>query len=89
MERIVSTGQELVDQAVGTTAQYFDRAVAVIDAQFGEGYAEKHPELVAIVIQTQTADFTIAVLGSIFQDFTEDLTSSLSEIAAARSFPKP
>ncbi len=45
--------------------------------------AEKHPELVAIVIQTQTADFAIAVLGSIFQDFTDDLTSSLNEIAAA------
>jgi len=41
-------------------AHYLGRAVEAIDAQFGEGFARDHPELVASLVQSQTIDAAVA-----------------------------
>lgn len=41
-------------------ARYLADAVQAIDAQFGEGFARDHPELVASLVQTQAIDAAVA-----------------------------
>jgi hypothetical protein len=41
-------------------AAYLSEAVAAIDAQFGEGFARDHPDLVASLVQTQAIDAAVA-----------------------------
>lgn len=45
------SADELAGQAGVTAAQWMRAAVDSIDATFGEGYAKKHPELVAGFMQ--------------------------------------
>lgn len=48
---------DLMRQAMDTTETYFNRATRTIDRKFGEGYAEKHPELVGDYMKTAAMDF--------------------------------
>ncbi|MEQ9242320.1 hypothetical protein [Roseovarius indicus] len=41
-------------------AAYLSEAVAAIDAQFGEGFARDHPDLMASLVQTQAIDAAVA-----------------------------
>lgn len=41
-------------------ALYLAEAVQAIDAQFGEGYAREHPELVASLVQSCAIDSAVA-----------------------------
>lgn len=53
------------DEAVRDSSKsvgiYLARAVAMLDSQFGEGYAKKNPSLVATLVSAQTQEFTNAV----------------------------
>ena len=71
MQRIVSSADLLVEQAVATTHGYFHRAVQEIDASLGDGFSEKHPELIAAFMRTAALDFATAVIASVIQDLTE------------------
>lgn len=42
------------------TATHLARAVEAIDAQFGEGFARQHPELVASLVQSATIESAVA-----------------------------
>lgn len=58
----------LTRQASDTVASYLRSAVQEIDSTFSDGYAEKHPELVAAFIQASVSGFnasaTAKVLGA-------------------------
>ena len=49
--------ETLMRQAVMTSAEYMSGAIREIDAKFGEGYAKKHPELVAAFINSCAMDY--------------------------------
>ena len=49
------TAQELVKQ-------HFCQAIRVIDAEFGEGYAREHPELVGQYLQAEISVITTQLL---------------------------
>ncbi|AKH38221.1 hypothetical protein AAW31_11165 [Nitrosomonas communis] len=55
------SASELVRQAGDTTETYLNRAVRAIDERLGDGYASKHPELVAAFMQICVQDFEIAI----------------------------
>ena len=42
------------------TAIHLARAVEAIDAQFGEGFARQHPELVASLVQSATIEDAVS-----------------------------
>ena len=46
-----------MNQATATAGLYLVDAIKVIDAQFGEGYAKQHPELIAGFMQTAASDY--------------------------------
>jgi hypothetical protein len=43
-----------------TPARHLADAVQAIDAQFGEGYARDHPDLVASLVQSATIEAAVA-----------------------------
>ena len=45
---------------ISRTAQRLSSAVTAIDAQFGQGYARDHPDLVASLVQSATIDAAVA-----------------------------
>lgn len=53
--------EELMRQAPLTTAFYLEKAVTLIDKQFGDGYAEKNPQLVGAFLQACSTDYLAAV----------------------------
>jgi hypothetical protein len=53
---------DLMLQAPDTMEHYFLEAIAIIDKQFGEGYARENPVLVAAFIQGCATDLNSMVL---------------------------
>lgn len=58
------TATLLMRQASMTAATYMTEAISTIDSRFGEGYAEKHPELVGAFMQASALDFLATFLAS-------------------------
>ena len=51
-----------MDQATMTADTYFQKAIRHIDNQFGDGYAEKHSELIGAFMSTAASDFHTAII---------------------------
>ena len=51
------TATEAVRQATTTAEEYFLKAVAKIDKEFGEGYSKDNPLLVATFMKVSAMDF--------------------------------
>lgn len=71
MPRVTADGDELLKQASMTADEYFSKACVRIDKQFGNGYAEKHPELIAAFMQTAARDLHTSMTASALQDIAE------------------
>lgn len=68
MERPTITNTNAVFQAGDTMATYLSCAIREIDERLGEGYASKHPELIAACIAAQASDFNnCALVAAIYQ----------------------
>ena len=63
----------LVHQAWKTAGLYMENAVREIDEIFGEGYAKKHPELVAVYMQVAAKDYDTAARIKVAEDFHEHM----------------
>lgn len=74
----------LVGQASGTAFDYMVEAKKNIDRTFGEGYAVKHPELVAAFMKTAGEDYNTAVLAIAVQEASDKIESALHAIAERR-----
>ena len=66
-------------QAPMTVDLYLRSAIECVDGALGEGYAHKHPELVAAFVQACAADFNTASISYSLQGMRD----SLREVAAA------
>jgi hypothetical protein len=53
-----------------TAADYMAEAVRNIDLHFGDGYAEKHPELVGAFMQTAAIDLGTAIIARALESVT-------------------
>ncbi len=59
--------------ALATTQHYFTNAVGFIDEAFGEGYAARHPELIAAFLQTSAIEAAIGAGRQSSQEVCETL----------------
>ena len=75
--RITANAQTLMTQASMTAHTYFHAAIKTIDDQFGDGYAQEHPELLAALLQTAGTDFNTAIAVQAFQDGIESITEAI------------
>jgi hypothetical protein len=77
MERPTINNTNAVFQAGTTIGTYLSQAITEIDKQLGEGYAEKHPELVAECVRSQTMDFNSTALGAVLYEIRDVLETRI------------
>lgn len=80
---ISASWTELMRQAGSTAAEYMARARKEIDSEFGEGYAIKHPELVAVFMQVAASDFNSAANAVAAEIIGREVAMGLDKIADA------
>ncbi|MGA9267877.1 MAG: hypothetical protein WBV79_15700 [Rhodomicrobium sp.] len=80
---IAADAETLMRQAYKTAAEYLNAAVREIDAEFGEGYAAKHPELVAAFMQTAAHDYRSASVSKYIGGTLSRIADSLTRVADA------
>lgn len=70
---ITASYETLMRQAPMTADEYLHAAVRSLDKQFGEGYAQAHPELVAGYMKVCASDFGASILVVAIQEVAEQL----------------
>lgn len=75
---ITDDAETLLRQASMTADTYLAAAIRDINTRLGEGYAQKHPELVAAFIDVCAKDFGTAVLANSIQEAAGKIASALS-----------
>lgn len=68
---------DAVFQAGATIGTYLSQAITEIDKQLGEGYAEKHPELIAECVRSQTMDFNSTALTAVLYEIRDVLETRI------------
>lgn len=74
VQRITAGFDTLMSQAPSTIALYLGDAVEKIDGQFGDGYADEHPELVGQFIIACSNDLSASLIA-------QQITSALDSIS--------
>jgi hypothetical protein len=82
-EYVTAGFDTLVRQASMTASEYMRNAVTNINDQFGDGYAQKHPELVAAFMNAASVDMAGAVIGKTLGHALPRIAESLDQIAEA------
>jgi hypothetical protein len=82
-ETITASFLELLDQSQMTASDYLAGAHGKIDERFGEGYAAKHPQLVAAYMEVAAADFRTSVTLKILEPILGRLAEGVSGVAGA------
>jgi hypothetical protein len=57
MDKPTISNTDAMFQAGTTAAVYLEKAIKSIDFHLGDGYAAKHPELIAAMVSAQVQDF--------------------------------
>lgn len=70
----------LETQSVKTAAYYLSSAKNEIDKLFGQGYAEKNPELVAAYIRTAAVDLQTSVTAKVIGGALEQIAQSIQSL---------
>lgn len=79
--RITADLDHLVKDAMYGVSDFFRSAVKDIDAEFGNGYAKEHPELVASLVRCATDDWMRISTTAIAQGWIDDLIGHCGEAA--------
>jgi hypothetical protein len=80
--RIEASPKTLMRQAKMTAAEYMHAAQVDIDEKFGDGFARKHPELIAAYMTTAAQDFGAATIARSIQDGFDQVQRRLSPLDA-------
>ena len=68
MTKITASAETLIQQASMTANEYFKQAIRDIDEEFGEGYAQKNPNLIGQYMLTSSNDYLSASITSSLQN---------------------
>ena len=80
---VTASFDTLQSQAHGTAAVYMRAAKIDIDQTFGDGYAAKHPELVAAYMAAATHDFGVSSTAKVFGNAILEIARNLEAITEA------
>jgi DNA-binding phage protein len=78
-DRITASAETLMKQAALTADYYLSQAIEDIDNRLGEGFAGKHPELIAAYMQAAAADCSAAIVAKQIRLGFEGLAVALSQ----------
>lgn len=79
---ITGSYDTLMRQAPDTADVYLRAAIRNIDSSFGDGYAAKHPELVAAMVRTSGADFNTSAMIVAIQEASSLIADALERIGS-------
>ena len=79
MDRPTISNNHAVSQAGMTIGQYLHQAIREIDDTIGEGYAQRHPDLIAECIRSQTMDFNNVAIVAVLYEIRDALASLRTE----------
>lgn len=71
------------DSSKLAAGNYLSAAIRDIDAEFGEGYARAHPELVAAFMQTAVMDYSSGIASESLHEAISQIRDALDAIASA------
>jgi hypothetical protein len=72
MDKMQLNSDQLMHQAKETANSYLITAIQKLDKQFGDGYAQRNPDLVSGFIIACSLDFGASIITSALQDFSTD-----------------
>lgn len=75
--------QELYDQCLKYAISNLGEAVEGINKIMGEGYAQKHPELLGQVLMSANIDFASSFFTGNFIDIFKETNKAITEIASS------
>jgi hypothetical protein len=81
---ITADWDTLLRQASMTIHDYLIHGVRCIDDKFGEGYAARHPELLAAFIQAAAQDFHSSTMAKIAGEVSEQLSAAVLALAESQ-----
>lgn len=82
-ETITASFLELLDQSQMTARDYLAGALEAIDDRLGDGYAAKHPQLIATYMEVAAADFRTSVTLKIMEPILARLADGVSEMVGS------
>lgn len=82
--RIDVSFQVLQEQSADAVDYYLDKAVHSIDGRFGEGFAQKNPDLVASLVASAISEFHSAAQLKVYGSALDSIASALEKIAYSR-----
>ena len=82
-EIITADFQTIFEQSVDTAETYMVKAKRIIDENFGGGYADAHPELIAAFMSTAAAECHTTVAAKVNSAAIRSVAESLSSISDA------
>ncbi len=80
MRNEIADATTLMDQAAPTITTYLRVAAEAIDGEFGEGFSDKHPELVGAFIQAASLDYVGSLLSKAVTEGTEKIADHLENL---------
>jgi hypothetical protein len=81
MERPTISNTNAVFQAGSTIGTYLSQAIEEIDKRLGDGYATKHPELIAECVRSQTMDFNNTSITAALYQIADAIMDRVSQEA--------
>lgn len=73
----------LLRQASMTVNTYLIEGIKSIDEQFGEGYAEKHPELLCAFIKACAIDFNTSMRVAVTENSAAEIAQAIDKLGEA------
>ena len=80
-EKITASWAKIMEDGASAAEYYMSRAIESIDKKFGEGYAEKHPELIGAFMKASAKEAQGNYVSKSLQLCTEDIVSELEVIS--------
>ncbi len=83
LEVEIKTPEAAMRQAWMAAEDYMTKAIECIDEHLGDGYAEKHPELIGAFMQTSAKDFHTTLMKVASQDHVSAICAATKNIVTA------
>jgi hypothetical protein len=85
MGQIIASFEILMTQAQDAATDYLRRGIDEIDSIFYEGYAEKHPELLAAFINASAIDMGNSTMAKCLEEALDGVADKIDMVACSLS----
>lgn len=83
-DRMEASFETIREQAADVVEYYLTCAVGCIDKQFGQGFSEKNPTLVAALVNASVAEINSSTQAKVYASALDGIATALERIADSR-----